>query len=58
MEEITLPITTVSDTQIAQIANDKLREAIKRVLEKGGAAGMSAEGAVRYDRQHHRHNKS
>lgn len=37
------------------ISNDRLRAAVQRVLARGGKGSTDA---VRYDKQHHRHNKS
>ena len=37
------------------VPNQKLEAAIKRVLSRGGKGGVDA---ARYDKQHHRHNKS
>lgn len=37
------------------IQNQRLQAAIERVLERGGKGSAVA---VRYDRQHHKHNKS
>lgn len=36
------------------ISNEKLQAAIKRVMDRAGRGDVEA----RYDRQHHRHNKS
>ena len=45
----------LKDLNVALVANEKLQAAIQRVIDRGGRG--SAE-AARYDRQHHRHNKS
>lgn len=54
-QKATLPNIDPKSLDSSLIQNQRLQAAVARVIERGGKGSTVA---VRYDKQHHRHNKS
>ncbi len=54
-QKTTLPNIDPKTLDNSLIENHRLQAAVARVIERGGKGSAVA---VRYDRQHHKHNKS